>query len=217
MKDDETQIPILTFVSTGAAGASTGGLGSLWDWKQEDRSQHVAQMLGRRVARGHLQGGTLSTRDLAASPVAGVLRGDVSLKYLTAEVDARACATDEYAGMPQLPNDYVCNVPPDQTCWYHYCTALQDAAGFALGTLPSGFVDAHVREAFDSIRALECKKRVVDMAAQRRDHATASRLSLPGPQGYGTDNEFKYASEILGGAIQTVDFSQPSSGQSRRI
>ena len=77
--------------------------------------------------------------------------------------------------------------------------------GSSLGRLAIGFVDAHGREAFDTEQASCFRQRILDLAEERGDYDTVSRLSSPGPAGYGSDNDLKYASEFLGGSVQTIN------------
>ena len=79
--------------------------------------------------------------------------------------------------------------------------------GFSLGRLSNGFMDAHGREAFDSERASWFRQRILDLVEERGDCDTVSRLSSRGPAGYGSDNDLKYASELLGSFMQTINFT----------
>ena len=71
-------------------------------------------------------------------------------------------------------------------------------------------MDAHGREAFDTMRARNFRQRILDLVEQTGDHDTVPRLSSPGTAGHGTNNDLKDASDSLGGSKQTLDLTQPT-------
>ena len=109
--------------------------------------------------------------------------------------------TNAPAGLPHVPVGAVGAVPADELCLYHCCNAAADLHSWLRGRRASGYAEDRVRVCADEARAKQLRDRIVQMARNAGDEATASRLLKPRQEGYPGVDEMKYFCEVLGGQI----------------